>query len=145
MPWMITGGANNRWKGQTDYRGALMEPLTIFLVKHLKWIIRLASRFLSKAGNFVSQIHMFIWQVLIWDKLMLPSVRSRLYHLYHQECDKFENYLHIIITSWRAQLQIASKSLLDEKGNLLSFFQFDSNQAQCCSISILWGEAALSK
>ena len=104
-----------------------------------------ASRFLSKAGNFVSQIHMFIWQVLIWDKLMLPSVRSRLYHLYHQECDKYENYLPIFITSWRVQLQIASKSLLDDKGIFFSFFQFDSNQAQYCSISMLWGEAALSK
>ena len=72
--------ANNGCKGQTfcnsrpHYRTAIMEPLTLFLVQHFKWIIRLRSRFLSHLDNFATQIHVFIWQVLIWDKVMPPSV-----------------------------------------------------------------------
>ena len=67
-------------KGQTfcnsrpHYRTAIMEPLTLFLVQHFKWIIRLRSRFLSHLDNFATQIHVFIWQPLVSDKVMLQGV-----------------------------------------------------------------------
>ena len=72
--------ANNGCKGQTfcnsrpHYRTAIMEPLTLFLVQHFKWIIRLRSRFLSHLDNFATQIHVFIWQPLVSDKVMLHGV-----------------------------------------------------------------------
>ena len=72
--------ANNGCKGQTfcnsrpHYRTAIMEPLTLFLVQHFKWIIRLRSRFLSHLDNFATQIHVFIWQPLVSDKVMLQGV-----------------------------------------------------------------------
>ena len=72
--------ANNGCKGQTfcnsrpHYRTAIMEPLTLFLVQYFKWIIRLRSRFLSHLDNFATQIHVFIWQPLVSDKVMLHGV-----------------------------------------------------------------------